>query len=379
MARTDLHALAELIRQKRDTLLDQWRAQVQELRGAKDLDTPTLNDHIPALIDSLSASLASRSEETIAEAHAEASPPAHGLQRLRDGFDIEEVVAEYNILRGCIHDLLDANGIALRGSAFHILNRVLDEAVGLAVQTYAEQRAQDERVRREEYLAFVAHDLRTPLSAISMATRVLAALPEHAAPAERDRMFQALSRNVKQLDKLVGRVLHENDHLLTQIGIKLERRAFDLWPLVEALIRDLDPMADESGVRLINEVPADLVIYADANLMRRVFQNLIGNAIRYAPHGEVRIGAREAGEEGHYECWVSDNGSGIPRERLAHVFEKLETEPGKQDASGLGLGLAIVKSFVEAHQGNVSVESDEGRGSTFRFTLPARRSEAGPR
>ena len=69
-----------------------------------------------------------------------ASPPAHGLQRLEDAFDIEEVVAEYNILRGCIHDLADDNGLSLQGKPFHIINRVFDHAIGLALQAYATQR-----------------------------------------------------------------------------------------------------------------------------------------------------------------------------------------------------------------------------------------------
>ena len=121
-------------------------------------------------------------------------------------------------------------------------------------------------------------------------------------------------------------------------------------------------------------MPDDLVVYADAGLLRRVFQNLIANAIAYTPRGEVVIGARQFGAEGSFECWVSDNGAGIPPERLEKVFDKSETDPGKE--GGSGLGLAIVKTFVEAHDGKVSVESKEGLGSTFRFTLPPRQSVA---
>ena len=76
-------------------------------------------------------------------------------------------------------------------------------------------------------------------------------------------------------------------------------------------------------------------------------------------------------DEGAVECSVSDNGAGIPAERLDRVFDPLETDPEKE--GGLGLGLAIVKTFVEAHEGTVTVESQEGVGATFRFTLPARR------
>ena len=129
---SELDKLSALIRRERDALLCRWREQVRELPSAQHLDAPTLNDHVPQLVDELAAALKARSAETIPEALSEASPPAHGLQRVQDGFDIEEVVAEYNILRGCIHDLAQANGLTLQ-ELFHILNRVLDGAIGLAV------------------------------------------------------------------------------------------------------------------------------------------------------------------------------------------------------------------------------------------------------
>ena len=371
----DVEKLAALIKRERDALLSRWRQQVKELPAAKDLDVPTLNDHLPQLIDELAAALRVQSDETIPEALAESSPPAHGLQRIQDGFDIEEVVAEYNILRGCIHDLADTNGLNLQGKAFHILNRVLDGAIGLAVQTYSTQQAKEVQQRRDEYLAFVAHDLRTPLSAISLATRVLEMrLPERGAGSDSVQMLKTLLRNVAHLDRLVGKILEENTQLLAQIGIKLERRAFDLWPLVEDLIHGVRPVAGTASTQLINEVPGDLIVNADASVLRRVFQNLIANAIQYTPGGEVIIGARELDEKGAVEGWVSDNGAGIPKERLEKVFDKLESDPQKGGGSGFGLGLAIVKTFVEAHDGKVTVESKEGLGSTFRFTLPGKAS-----
>ena len=295
---------------------------------------------------------------------------------VQDAFDIEEVVAEYNILRGCIHDLADENGLNLQGKPFHIINLVFDHAIGVALQTYATQRALEVQRRRAEYLAFVAHDLRTPLNAISLAGRVLElTLPERGNSAETAQMLKALRRNVQQLEALVGKVLEENTNLQTEIGIKLERREFDLWPLVEALIHDLHPVAGTASTQLINKVPDDLVVYADAGLLRRVFQNLIANAIKYTPRGEIIIGARELGEEGAVECWVSDNGSGIPEELLEKVFDKGETDP--ESAGGTGLGLAIVKTFTEAHGGQVTVESKEGVGSTFRFSLPTKVNVSG--
>lgn len=369
MANHDLDKLAALIQQDRAAILSQWRQQVKKLPSAKHLDIPTLNDHIPGLLDELAAAFRSRSDQTIPEALCEGTPPVHDSQRVQDGFDIEEVVAEYNILRGCIHNLADANGLNMQGKPFHILNSVFDKAIGLAVQTFATQRALEVRQRREEYLAFVAHDLRTPLNAISMATRILErTLTEQDSAADSARMLKTLRRNVLQLEALVGKVLEENTNLQTETGVKLERREFDLWPLVEALIHDLHPIAGTGSTRLINQVPEDLVVCGDASLLKRIFQNLIANAINYTPRGEVIIGAREPGAEGVVECWVRDNGAGIPDELIGKVFEPLETDPGKE--GGLGLGLAIVKTFVEAHNGEVTVESREGFGSTFLLTLP---------
>jgi two-component system, OmpR family, phosphate regulon sensor histidine kinase PhoR len=84
----------------------------------------------------------------------------------------------------------------------------------------------------------------------------------------------------------------------------------------------------------------------------------------------VIIGARELDTEGAVECWVSDNGAGIPEELLAKIFDKGETDP--ENESGMGLGLAIVKTFTEADGGKVTVDSKEGVGSTFRFSLPTK-------
>ena len=368
-----LDELARLIEHERDALLTRWRGQVRELPAARHLDAPTLNDHIPHLLVELAEALRSKSDETIAQALLDGSPPAHGLQRVKDAFDIEEVVAEYNILRGCIHDLADRNSLNLQGRPFHILNRVLDAAIGSAVQAFATQKALEVQHRREDYLAFVAHDLRTPLSAISLSARVLEMILSRNGTdtPQSTQMLKALSRNVKHLEVLVHKVLEENTNLETEMGVKLQCREFDLWPLVEALIHDIQPVAGSSSTQLTNAVPEDFVVYADASLLRRVFQNLIANAISYTPRGEVVIGARHAGDDGAIECFVRDNGAGIPADRCSSVFDKHETDPDKE--GGLGLGLAIVKTFVEAHDGAVTAESKLDVGSTFRFTLPGRR------
>jgi signal transduction histidine kinase len=371
MSVENLQRLAALLRSNRDALLADWRQKVRQLPSTKHLDTPTLNDHIPALMDEVAEAFESLSDETMPEALLKGTPPAHGLKRCEDGFDIVEVVAEYNILRGCVQDLAESNGVMLTGKGLHILNRVLDEAIGLAVQTFATEQALKVQKRRDEHLAFVAHDLRTPLNAISLAGRVLDLKwsVQGAGDAEAVQMLRTLHRNVHCLESLVEQVLKESAHVETESGIRLERREFDLWPLVEALIHDLRPIAGTNSTQLSNKIPEEFIVYADAALLQRVFQNLVANAIKYTPRGEVTVAAQST-PDGGAECRVSDNGAGIAPEDLATIFEKLESDPNKE--GGTGLGLAIVKTFVEAHGGKVEVESQEGAGSTFKFTLPAR-------
>jgi two-component system phosphate regulon sensor histidine kinase PhoR len=183
-------------------------------------------------------------------------------------------------------------------------------------------------------------------------------------------MFKTLHRNIKQLEGLVAKVLEENANLQTEVGVRLVCRHLDLWPVVEALIHDIHPLAGTGSTELINEVPEELTVFADAGLLKRVFQNLIANAIAYTPRGTVRIGARAGDDNGATECWVADSGTGIAPDLLAGIFDKGTGDVERTESAGLGL--AIVKTFVEAHGGTVAADSEVGRGTTIRFTLPAR-------
>ena len=363
MSVENLQQLALLIRQDKEPLLEAWRRQVRKLPSARDLDEPTLRDHVPALLDELVACLSRESSQTIAETLTSGSSPLHGLERFESGFDIIEVVAEYNILRGCIHAHAEAHNLPLNGKSFHILNRVLDEAIGLAVQTFATQQSLEVQRRRDEYLAFIAHDLRTPLSAISMAARIL----EMNSPEVETEADAAHPAPQPQASRDPGRPRPQGERAHPERRQPAPRAAPDR-PVAarRGLIHDLQPVAGTSTTRLVNTVPEDLTAFADASLIRRVFQNLLANAITFTPRGEVTIGARDA-RGGGVECFVQDNGSGIQPELLDRVFDKHMTG---RDEGGTGLGLAIVKSFVEAHGGRVSVDSTPGQGALFRFTLP---------
>jgi two-component system phosphate regulon sensor histidine kinase PhoR len=363
-----LHTLAGLIRRERDSLLAAWRQEVRQLPVAHTLDVPTLNNHIPDLLEELADELEAHVDESMV-GELKKNSVVHGLDRLRLGFDVEEVVAEYNALRGVIQDLIERHDLRLGGPVNRTINRVIDMSIGLAVKTYAAQKALEIQQRREEHLAFVAHDLRSPLSAIAMAAQLLErAVPDVVKDERAAALLETVHRNVGRLNSLVVKVVQEEANLQAKVNKRVERQEVKLRALVEGLASDLRPLADASNTRLINEVPEELKAFADTNMLTLILQNLISNAINYTPNGEATIGARENKESGSVECWVSDNGVGIPEERFEKVFEKLETDPDNK--SGMGLGLAIVKQFVEAHGGQVAVDSELGRGSTFRFTIP---------
>jgi two-component system phosphate regulon sensor histidine kinase PhoR len=364
----NLYELATLIRRERDTLLAEWRHEVRCFAVAHELDVPTLNDHIPDLLEELADELEAHKEESMV-GELKKNSVVHGLDRLRLGFDVEEVVAEYNALRGVIQDLIERHDLSLRGPVNRTINRVIDMSIGLAVKTYAAQKALEIQQRREEHLAFVAHDLRSPLAAIAMAAKLLeATVPDVAKDERAAALLETMHRNVGRLNSLVVKVVQEEVNLKAKLNERVERREVNLRELVEALVKDLRPLADASNLKLINEIPEGLSARADAGMLSLIFQNLISNAIDYTPNGEVTVGARAGGGSDAVECWVGDNGAGIPADRLEKVFDKLESDPNRR--SGMGLGLAIVEQFVEAHGGRVSVESEPGWGSTFRFTIP---------
>ena len=143
----------------------------------------------------------------------------------------------------------------------------------------------------------------------------------------------------------------------------------------QSLIQDLNPVAGTASTTLTNEIPVDLVAYADASLLRRVFQNLVANAIQYTPRGQVVIGARDSTAARPSNAGFATMAAGFPPS--GSTSSSTSSRPMRGATKAAGLGLAIVKTFVEAHGGEVTVESQEGLGSTFTFRLPHSARNAG--
>lgn len=358
--------LAEVFRGCQEEIIGEWRLQAGELLRERNLDKLTITDHLPDVIAEITRDLAKRRDGILSVEHTRGSPPVHGVQRFHDGLDVGEVVAEYNLLRIAFTTVADRHGLYVVGEAARIINRRIDEAVRLAVMAFAAQQALIRKEQEDEHLAFVAHDLRTPLNAVSLLVEELRHGLDEKALADTGDLFEILKRNLQRVEDLIKRVLDTKvQPSATGSSFCPERRTFELWPLVQRLIFDLRSVSSKSSIEVSNEIPRTLTMFADAGLISQVFQNLLGNAFKYAARGRVSVMARA--ELGAVTCVVRDNGAGIPLEMLSKVFDKLATDPDKE---GTGLGLTIVKQIVEAHGGTVSAESTHGAGATLTFTIP---------
>ncbi len=237
--------------------------------------------------------------------------------------------------------------------------------LGRAFNRMANQLAEDDAQRRRLF-AGIVHELRTPLSVIQ---GTLEGMLDHVIEPTPDRVV-ALHTQTLLLKRLITDL---RDLSLAQAGhLELHRQMIDLLSIAREAVEALAPFADERGVTLRVEADAAVPqVDADPDRVRQALQNLVENALRHTPQGgTVRVVVRATADAVH--CRVVDTGVGISPDDLPHVFEYFyRADPSRDRRSGgTGLGLAIVKSLIEAHGGNVTAESQPGRGSAFDFTLP---------
>jgi NtrC-family two-component system sensor histidine kinase KinB len=219
---------------------------------------------------------------------------------------------------------------------------------------------------KSEFIATASHELRTPLTSVQMGVHLLL---EGAAGELNDKQAEILGacrEDCERLDKLMRDLL---DLSRIEAGeSQPELQAVRTRELIIAETEELRPQVETKGLSFRVDVPVDLpVVMADRSQIERVLANLVVNAIRYTKQGEIRVSAEPRGH--HVAISVSDTGGGIPPEYLPHIFDKFVQVPGAA-TGGAGLGLAISRLIVEAHDGQISVQSELGHGSTFTFTLP---------
>lgn len=231
--------------------------------------------------------------------------------------------------------------------------------LGLSFNRMAERLGENEMQRRALF-ADIAHELRTPLAIIQGNVE---AMIDGIYPRDDDQLNPLLEQT-----KVMARLLDDLRTLSVAEAheLKLHRERIAPVVIVSEVAAAFQPRADERGIRLIAETGFLPEIEVDPFRIRQVLDNLVANALRYAPDGgTVRIQVERRGEGTRFS--VSDNGPGIPPEQLARIFDRFVKAA---DSGGSGLGLAIAKSLIDAHAGRIWAVSPAGEGVTFAFDIP---------
>jgi signal transduction histidine kinase len=239
----------------------------------------------------------------------------------------------------------------------------------------ARQVAEASSRAKDQFLALVSHELRSPLTAILNWSTILSQHEPDTATLHRG--LQAIERNARVQSRLVDDIL---DEVRTKTGkLRLEVAELDARPILGDVLDGVAPAARAKSIELEGDLPPEkLLVRADPNRLQQVFWNIVQNAVKFTPPGG-RVRATIRPSDAWVEAAITDTGRGISPEFLPHLFEPFRQEHAAPDRSegGLGLGMAITRTLVELHGGSISATSPGvGHGSTFTVRLPALRRPA---
>lgn len=287
---------------------------------------------------------------------------AGGVDYITKPFQVEEVLARVNThlnIRRLQKQLQQQNS-QLQEEIHHRLS---------AEEANAQLKALETQLRQQlnVFLHAVSHDLRNPVIGTKMVLNNLTNQIGETIQLPRkvlERMQESNERQLALINSLI------ETHAAEVWGLKLNCQPLNLHDLVESALIDLQPMLDKEKVILRDRISPNLpLIKADSLQLVRLYQNLIGNALKHNPPGfSLTLDAQL--QNGWLRCTVADNGVGISKEQCDKIFDLYFQGKQKRQSVGLGLGLYLCYHIIQAHGGTIGVESELGSGTTFWFTLP---------
>jgi signal transduction histidine kinase len=338
----------------RTELVERWMARVRIELGSVPLPTVELMDHMPAFVDQLISS-AVRPERS-----ASSEPAAqHGVQRLRLGFNVGEVVREYGLLQECIIEMTAEIRYSLDAEEQVLITRALSRGIADAVSQYVKQRDTELERQASEHLGFIAHEVRNGL-----ATSLLAYQGLRRPGADGSGTLERLGRSLRTVWEVVDNALTQS---WLRMGVVPKAQALPIRGFLEQLVTDLATDVRDRTVELDLRVPSDLVVTADPRLLRSAVSNLVTNALKFSPPGST-VTVRASTPDGRLCIEVADRCGGLPPGRAEELFSPLVQK--HENRSGFGLGLAIVLQAAEAHGGTAKVRDVPGIGCVFTLDLP---------
>jgi signal transduction histidine kinase len=225
----------------------------------------------------------------------------------------------------------------------------------------AKEKAENSERLKSAFLANMSHEIRTPLNAIVGFSRLVA---EVESPEDKAEFCRIIEENNERLLHLINELLDLSKIEANMIQLKSE--SINMHTLCTEVYNRFN-LQSTSEIQLINETKnINLYAFADKNRTIQVISNLIDNALKFTEQGNIRFGCYPKGDQ--IEIYVSDTGIGIPKDKIASIFDRFVK--ANENMYGTGLGLSISKMLVEKMNGKISVQSVLGKGTTFKFTLP---------
>jgi signal transduction histidine kinase/serine phosphatase RsbU (regulator of sigma subunit) len=224
---------------------------------------------------------------------------------------------------------------------------------------------------KDEFLANTSHELRTPLNGIIGLAESMLDGATGSLSTEQAGNLTMIVASGKRLTNLVNDILDFSR--LKDQAVSLQTKPTDLYSLTQVVLTLSEALLGAKGLKLENRISPDLPpIEADENRVQQIMYNLVGNAIKFTETGSIAVSATIDRSSNFLVISVADTGIGIPTDKQARIFESFEQADGsiERQYGGTGLGLAITKQLVELHGGQIWVESTEGKGSIFTFTMP---------
>jgi PAS domain S-box-containing protein len=281
----------------------------------------------------------------------------------KDGSKIWVMVAAANILDSEEQSMSFILDISDRKHA------ALEREAAFSREHAARKQAEDATRLKDEFLANLSHELRTPMNAIIGWTHLLRS--GRLEDSQRQRALESIDRGARSQAKLIEDLLDVSRIVSGKLNLTL--RPVNLESVIDAALESQRPAAQAKGLKLERgPAPPDFTVMGDAGRLQQVFLNILSNAVKFTPNGgRIVVSLSIRGSDA--EVAVTDTGEGISPEFLPYVFERFRQADGTSTRThmGLGLGLAIVRHVVELHGGTVRVASEgEGKGSTFTVAIP---------
>jgi two-component system CheB/CheR fusion protein len=250
-----------------------------------------------------------------------------------------------------------------QGIAIRFIGTLLD----ITVQKLIDDATRDLLSKKDEFISIASHELKTPITSLKIALQMIERTIGEGEETKTARVF--IQKGIKQVDKLVELIKDLLEVTKIQAGkLALRKTHFIIGDLVNECCEDLGVQAEKH--RLIVKGDTQIEIYADKNRLEQVLVNLISNAVKYSPEGK-KVVIEVTKVEGSVKIAITDFGIGIPKDKQEFLFDRFyRVDDSSQRYSGLGLGLYISAEIVNRHNGQIHIDSEADKGSTFWFTIP---------